>query len=181
MLKQPSLRRNLSSSGVTNRYRHGGVTRALSRIQGNLTAALVTKLRGKPCEFHGPELKIEVAGRIRYRDGFVTCSPGVNAGTVVQDAVVIFEIQSPSTGSVDRIDKNDEYRATASVQRYVMLEQDRVAATVFSRVGDDWIGHVYVGDAILAMPEIGLEVPLPELYEGLVFEEPDETRSEATV
>jgi len=149
-----------------------GVTAAQSSIQGNLAASLITKLRGKPCRFHGPELKIEVAGRIRYPDGFVVCSAVPNDAKVVRDPVVIFEIQSPSTGSIDRIDKNEEYRATASVQRYVMLEQDRVAATVFSRAGDDWIGHIFVGEATLAMPEIGIEVPLAEFYEGLVFDDP---------
>jgi len=156
-----------------------GVTRAHSRIQVNLTLSVGGRLRGKPCEFHGTELKIEVAGRIRYPDGFVTCSPGANATTVVHDPVVIFEILSPGTASTDRIEKNEEYRATASVQRYVMLEQDRVAATVFSRVGDDWVGHVLVGDAILAMPEIGIEVPLAEFYEGLVFDDTD--RAEPSV
>jgi Uma2 family endonuclease len=161
-----------------------GVTRAHARIQRNLNTSLDTRLRGKPCEFLGNDLKIEVAGRIRCPDGFVACSPGANSSTVVQDPVVIFEITSPSTSSTDRIVKNGEYRATASVQRYVMLEQDRVAATVFSRAGDDWVGHVFVGDVILAMPEIGIEVPLVELYEGLVFDEPganddDPTQSSA--
>jgi Uma2 family endonuclease len=154
-----------------------GVTAAHSTIQGNLAASLITKLRGKPCRFHGPEPKIEVAGHIRYPDGFVACSAIPNDATVVRDPVVIFEVLSPSTATTDRIVKNEEYRATASVRRYVMLEQDRVAATVFSRMGGDWVGHVFVGDAVLAMPEIGIEFPLAELYEGLVFEDfdgPDE-------
>lgn len=156
-----------------------GVTAAHSTIQGNLAASLIAKLRGKPCRFHGPELKVEVAGHIRYPDGFVVCSTVANDATVVPDPVVVFEIQSPSTGSTDRIVKNEEYRATPSVQRYVMLEQDRIAATVFSRAGEDWVGHVLVGDTVLAMPEIGIEVPLPELYEGLVFDEPEDAEPSA--
>jgi Uma2 family endonuclease len=147
-----------------------GVTAAHSRIQRNLTLSVGGRLWGKPCEFHGPELKIEVAGHIRYPDGFVVCAVVANDATVVRDPVVIFEILSPGAATTDRIVKNEEYRATPSVQRYVMLEQDRIAATVFSRAGDDWVGHVFVGDAILSMPEIGIEVPLPELYEGLVFD-----------
>lgn len=157
-----------------------GVTAAHSTIQGNLTASMIMKLRGKPCRFHGTELKIEVAGHIRYPDGFVVCSAIPNDATIVRDPVVIFEILSPSTSSTDRIVKNEEYGATPSVQRYVMLEQDRIAATVFSRVGDDWVGHVFVGDAILAMPEIGIEVPFAELYEGLVFDEPASPEDDRT-
>ncbi len=50
-----------------------------------------------------------------------------------------------------------------------MLEQDQQAATVFARAGDDWVGHVISGEVVLAMPEIGVEVPLAELYEGVAF------------
>jgi hypothetical protein len=52
-----------------------------------------------------------------------------------------------------------------------MLEQDRLAATVFARASDDWVGHVVSGDAVLAMPEIGIELPLAELDEGVEFAE----------
>ena len=69
----------------------------------------------------------------------------------------------------DRIEKNEEYRATASIQRYVMLEQTRQAATVFSRMGDDWVGHVLIGDVSLAMPEIQVDLPLSAFYSGIEF------------
>jgi Uma2 family endonuclease len=151
-----------------------GGTVAHADIQANLAASLRNRLRGKPCKFFGSDLKIEVAGRIRYPDGFVVCSPVSNTHTIIGDPVVIFEILSPSTSSTDRILKNREYAATPSVQRYVILEQDRIAATVFTRVADDWVGHVLLEDAILAMPEIGLEIPLAELYEGLVFDKSED-------
>ena len=48
-----------------------------------------------------------------------------------------------------------------------MLEQTSQAATVFARAGDDWVGHVITGDALLAMPEIGVELPLGELYANI--------------
>ena len=48
-----------------------------------------------------------------------------------------------------------------------MLEQDSQAATVFAREGDRWVGSLLTGEVVLSMPEIGVEVPLAELYEGL--------------
>jgi hypothetical protein len=57
----------------------------------------------------------------------------------------------------------------------VILEQDRIAATVFARVESDWIGHILVGEDVLSMPEIAVEVPLRELYEGLVFDDCQES------
>jgi Uma2 family endonuclease len=156
-----------------------GGTRAHATIQRNLAVSLTGRLRGTPCNFLGSDLKIEAAGRIRYPDGFVVCSPGPNTSTVVTDPIVVFEILSPSTSSTDRIEKHEEYRATPSIQRYVILEQDRIAATVFARAGGDWIGHVFLDGAILAMPEISVDVPLAEFYDGLVFDEPDEAKDGA--
>ena len=55
-----------------------------------------------------------------------------------------------------------------------MLEQTRQAATVFERQGDDWVGHIVVGEAVLGMPEIGVSVPLAELYEGVALAAEDD-------
>jgi Uma2 family endonuclease len=88
---------------------------------------------------------------------------------VVHDPVVVFEILSPSTSDKDHFEKNLEYRDTPSIQRYVMLEQSRIGATVFSRDGDDWVGHVLTADDDLALPEVGITLSMTELYEGVTF------------
>jgi len=152
-----------------------GVTHAHSVIQRNVLFALTSRLRGKPCQPHGSDLKIEVAGRIRYPDAFVICTPRANTDKIVTDPVVIFEILSDGTERRDRITKNEEYRLTPSVRRYVMLEQDEQAATVFAREGERWVGSLLKGEVVLSMPEIGIEVPLAEFYEGLDFAGSDQT------
>ncbi len=115
-------------------------------------------------------MKIVVAGRVRYPDAVVTCSPIARDDDIVPDPVVVFEILSHSTASVDRIAKNEEYRQTPSIRRYVILEQDRIAATVFAREGERWTGTVLAGaDAVLAMPEIGVDLPLGQAYRNLDF------------
>ncbi len=60
-----------------------------------------------------------------------------------------------------------EYRGTPSIKRYVMLEQHCIAATVFARVSDDWLGQIVLDNAALEMPEIGITIPLAELYDGI--------------
>jgi len=92
--------------------------------------------------------------------------PG-NRDTCLTDPVVIFEVISDSIANVDFHDKNREYAATPSVRRCVILSQDKVLATMFERIGDDWVGHMLGHDAIIRMPEIGIEVPLAELSEGI--------------
>jgi Uma2 family endonuclease len=147
---------------------------AHAAIQRNLLFALTGRLLGKPCQPIGSELKIEVAGRIRYPDAFVVCSPVANNAHVVKHPVVVFEILSPSTAHEDLFVKNAEYRATPSIERYVVLPQSHIGALVFTRHGDHWADEVLTGDeAVLAMPEIGIEFPLSEVYAGLVLT-PDE-------
>jgi Uma2 family endonuclease len=148
-----------------------GGTYGHSTIQRNLAFALTGRLRGKPCQFQGSDLKIQVGdGHIRYPDGMVVCSPVDRTATVVHEPVVVFEVLSPSTAAKDRIVKAREYQATPSIRRYVMLEQDSVGATVYARSGETWTHEILVADSILALPEIGVSLPLAELYEGIVFE-----------
>jgi Uma2 family endonuclease len=147
-----------------------GGTAGHSAIQRNLISALTPRLRGKPCQVYTADLKIRVAGSIRYPDAFVVCTAVPRTATVVDDPVVVFEFLSPGTASVDHFVKNREYRDTPSIRRYVMLEQDFVGATMFERAGDDWVGHVLGAEAILGMPELGIQVPLAEFYEGVALE-----------
>jgi Uma2 family endonuclease len=162
--------------GFAPKAMNGG-TWAHSTIQSNLVTALGTRLRGKPCRPHGSHLKIEVAGRIRYPDAFVVCTPVSNMARVAPDPVVVFEIISPSSEHEDFVVKHAEYRATPSIQRYVVLEQNRIGALAFLRKGDDWVSEIFDGpDAVIGLPEIGISIPMSELYADLVFPEPaDET------
>jgi Uma2 family endonuclease len=148
-----------------------GGTAGHAAVQRNLAIAVGGRLRGKPCRFYGSDLKFQVAeGHVRYPDGMVVCRPVDRTATVVYDPVIVFEVLSPSTGRDDRIVKAREYQATPSVQRYVMLEQDAVGATVYARSGNAWTHEILVADSILALPEIAVSLPLAELYEGVVLE-----------
>ena len=100
----------------------------------------------------------------------VVCSPVERNATIVHDPVIVFEALSPDTTGAHRIVKGREYHATPSVCRYIMLDQDGVSATVYIRSGDAWKAELLVADSILAMPEVGIELPLAELYEGVVFD-----------
>ena len=142
-----------------------------SEIATNVVEALRLRLQGRPCRAFRGDLKILVAGRVRYPDAVVTCTPVPRGTDIIPEPVVVFEVLSASTAGTDRIEKNEEYRLTPSIQHYVMLEQGSQAATVFSRAGGDWIGRVLLGDVVLAFPEIGVELPLAEAYAGIEFAE----------
>jgi len=142
-----------------------------SVIATNLVRALEDRLRGTPCRAFRGDLKIIVDGRVRYPDAMVTCSPVPRATDIIPNLVVVFEVISASTAVTDRVAKNREYRATPSIRHYVMLEQTAQAATMFSRSDNDWIGHLVTGEAVLSFPEIGVDLPLADLYAGIEFGE----------
>jgi Uma2 family endonuclease len=133
-------------------------------IGNNLRALLLSALRGKRCSTRGPTMKIEAAGRIRYPEAFVSCSVAVRGQTVIADPVVVFEVLGPSTSRIDRIEKLREYQATPSIRRYVLLDQDAIAATVYLKRDDVWTVSVLTGEAVLAMPEIATEISLADIY-----------------
>ncbi len=80
---------------------------------------------------------------------------------------MIFEVLGERTSHTYRITKNHEYSETSSVHCYIILEQDAPGGTMFERIGDDGVGHLLTADAIPHMPEIGMEIPLADFYQGV--------------
>ena len=60
----------------------------------------------------------------------------------------------------------DEYRHIPTVEAYVLVEQERMAATILRRTEPGWQSDVIEGrGSILKLPGIGLEIPLERIYE----------------
>ena len=125
-------------------------------------------------------MKVRTANSVRYPDAFVICSPIPLNATLAHDPVVIFEILSPSTANDDLGAKKLEYQALPSVQSYIVLQQTHRSAQVFRRVAEtasddekaaEWTFEFIVGpDAAIALPEIGVAIPLAEIYDGVLPE-----------
>jgi Uma2 family endonuclease len=142
-----------------------GGTIAHDQITFDLRVALTARLKGTPCRPLGPNVKIIADGRARYPDALIVCRPVSPAATIADDPVVVFEVLSEGSSETDLIDKNREYRATPSIQRYVVLQQTHKAAIVFVRREAGWLSEIVSGeDARLDLPEIGITVPLHEVY-----------------
>ena len=144
-----------------------GGTFAHDRITFNLQRALSERLAGKPCQPAGPNVKILTPGKARYPDGLVTCTPVRPDATVIDQPVVVFEVVSEDTARTDRIEKLREYQGVQSILRYVIIELKTMAATNLERQGERWTASALTEDDVLCMPEIGIEVPVAELYRNL--------------
>ena len=148
-----------------------GGTLAHNIICGNLLGALRPRLPAG-CRVYVESVKLRLAHSVRYPDVMVVCGAMRPQATEVTDPTVVFEVLSPGTFHTDRIEKNREYAATASIQRYVLLEQDIIAAEVYVREAGRWVRATLTGDEALAMPELGITFPLAEAYAGLEFDSP---------
>jgi Uma2 family endonuclease len=146
-----------------------GGTRNHSHIAGNIYFGLRSRMRGTPCVPYGADAGVATIGNaVRYPDALVTCTSGSGTDRVVPGVVVVFEVLSPTSGRTDRIDKLRECQAVPSILRYVILEHTSVGLTDHVRVKSDdpWIATALTDGDILHMPEIGIEIPVVEFYEG---------------
>jgi len=143
-----------------------GGTSAHNKVVGALEFALRQRLKN-PCHVYHETMRLRLAHTMRYPDLMVVCTPVANDATEVTDPVVVIEVLSTGSLRTDRIAKNREYEAAPSIRRYILLEQDAIAAEVYAREGGRWVRSTVTGDGVLTMPEIDVEMQLAEAYAGL--------------
>lgn len=145
-----------------------GGTLGHSRLIRNINRQLANRLARKSCEALGPEAGVATIGAtVRYPDAVVTCTPFSDRDRVIPNPVIVFEVVSPSSVRTDRIVKLREYQAVPTIRRYIIVESDAAAVTVFSRehLSEAFSATGLGEDDSLPLPEIGIEIPVAEIYE----------------
>lgn len=146
-----------------------GGTIGHSQITGNIHAALRPRLQGSGCRPLGPDAGIATIGdAVRYPDALISCSKLRDGDYLVPGAVVVFEVVSKTSGATDRIEKLREYQLVPSILRYIVVESTSVGLSVFERAQGDapWTAAGLVAGDMLRIPEVGIELPIEELYVG---------------
>jgi len=153
-----------------------GGTAAHAVLIRNLNLALGLRLRGGPYQPLGPDAGVETVNKaIRYPDALVTCSKFSNDDRTIPGVVIVFEVISPTSARTDRFVKVREYLGVPSIRRYVIVESTTIGLTVMERSESDqiWRTTVLTEEDTLRMPDIGIEIPVAEIYEGLNFPNTD--------
>ena len=141
-----------------------------NRITLSLHRALYPRLEGGGCESFGPDAGVQTIGKaVRYPDGVISCVKTPGSAYLLHGPRVVFEVISPTSGHLDRIVKLREYAALPSILRYVILERTTIGLTVHVRVSgeDPWTTSSLAQGDVLSIPEVGIEVPVDEFYEGV--------------
>jgi Uma2 family endonuclease len=155
-------------------YAMAGARNVHNRIATNTTTALQIRLRGKPCLPYNSDTKIRIRllrhVRFYYPDASVICEPNSPDDSYQDEPVALFEVLSKRTRRLDEGEKKDAYLTLPSLKVYALIEQEMPAVVVFRRVGQEFEREVYQGlDAVLPLGEIGIELPLAEIYEVVQF------------
>jgi Uma2 family endonuclease len=143
------------------------------RITTNIHIALRSRLRGTPCSHYGPNLGLQTtAGKIRYPDALITCTKFPRTEKLAPNVIAVFEVVSLTSCALDRIEKVSEYAGVPSIRRYVIVESKAPGRQVLHRDNGEspWrTVHPLTKNDVLAIPEVGIEFPVAEIYEDIDF------------
>lgn len=146
-----------------------GASPAHNQIAVNLTAVLAPAMRKRGCRGGQADQRVQLpSGRYVYPDLVFACGEprySDHNPPALLDPTLVVEVASPSTADSDHGPKREAYTQVESLQAYWIVEQDRVAVTVYERDGADWrLRRIEGLGATVESEGLGLAVPLAEIY-----------------
>ena len=99
----------------------------------------------------------------------IECGELDPGSTRVRAPILVLEVISPSTSSVDGIEKLEEYKAIASLE-HILIADGMTAHVIAYRRGPDhaWTYLSHIGlESVIDLPRFGFTLSLAELYEDV--------------
>jgi Uma2 family endonuclease len=155
-------------------YAMAGARNVHNLLASNTHGALYTRLRGQPCRPYNSDTKVRIRltthVRFYYPDVSVICRPNPQNDSFQDEPSVIFEVLSRKTRRIDEGEKKDAYLTIPWLCVYVLVEQETATVVAYRRTEGGFVREVYEGlDAVLPLAEIGVELPLADIYETVEF------------
>ncbi|BBD61086.1 hypothetical protein NIES2109_38880 [Nostoc sp. HK-01] len=153
-----------------------GGTLKHSRIGGNIFAFLKFLLRDTQFEPINSDLRLWIPEYRRgvYPDVMVfDGEPQLNEGRSdeVLNPTVIVEVLSHTTADYDRQHKFRMYRSIPSFSEYLLVEQDELFVERYTKQTQGWLLSDFKGlEGSISLELVGVELPMAEIYRGVVFE-----------
>lgn len=160
----------------------GGIIHAMAggnsrhnAIASNALGALISALRGNPCQAFNSDMKVKIElpdqTRFYYPDVMVAYQRTHDQSLFQDQPVVVIEVLSDSTRRIDLTEKRDAYLTIGSLKELILVETEEPRVTVYRRAETGGFqAEEFDGlDAVIRLPEIGVELPLAELYERVSF------------
>jgi Uma2 family endonuclease len=133
------------------------------RVKNRIWAALDRAVHAAnlPCEALGDGVTIEINEDTDYEpDAIVNCGPPAPGDAVAAtNPVIVVEVLSPSTESVDLADKLADYFKVATIQHCLIVRARRREVIHHKRSGSEIVSRVInIGGIVLDPPGITIDV-----------------------
>lgn len=88
---------------------------------------------------------------------------------------LIVEVLSESTGETDRAEKFNAYRQLDSFKEYILIDSRKLLVDTYYRESNElWhIRSYFKEDQLVDIRTLGVQIPVGDFYEGVVFEDDD--------
>ncbi len=139
------------------------------RLKNRVWAALDRSIRdsGLDCEALGDGVTIEIDEETDYEpDAMVNCGPRLDPDAIAAtNPVIVVEVLSPSTQSIDSSDKLADYFRVPSIQRYLIIRSKRQEIIHHARSGAEIVSRtINIGSICMDPP--GISIDVAEVYAG---------------
>lgn len=140
-----------------------------ARLKARIWRALDRAIQeaGLNCEAFPDGMTVQIDEDTDYEpDAVVNCGPPVHPdATVANNPVIVVEVLSPSTQSIDSNDKLADYFRVPSIQHYLIVRARRREIIHYQRAGSDILSRpVNLGSIRLEPP--GISIDIAEIYDG---------------
>lgn len=151
-----------------------GAAKGRNRICANVLATLHARLRGKPCQPFGSDMKfISPTGNARHPDVQVDCAPFRGDDLVSEEPRLIVEVLSPSNDWFDVKRRLADYQAHPNVRHILIVSTQTYDAQVYSLGEGGWGSTMLDGvESGFEFAAIGAGLTMAEIYEGVAFDDP---------
>ena len=87
---------------------------------------------------------------------------------VLLNPTLVVEVTSQTTATYDRGLKREFYQQIPSVQAYLIIDQHRVYAELYTRQESGWFMQTFTEiDDIIPLEMLNCELPLSQVYRGI--------------
>lgn len=146
-----------------------GATENHAKIAGNVFAHVWRHLRDSPCTVYATDMKLKAGPDCYYPDVFVTCADTDNDVLVKEQPVLIVEVLSDSTESLDKGRKLVNYLNLPSLQEYVLISQGSIELLFYRNTATGWELEIVRGGGAAHFASLGLDVAVADLYAKVTF------------
>ncbi len=147
-----------------------------SKIMVNISAVIYNQIDHSNCVVHSSEMRVKVSDtRYVYPDLSALCGEEVyedESEVTLLNPVFVVEVTSPSSATYDRVDKLGFYLDVPSIEAYLIVDQDRLRADLYTRAEEGWYVRVFnQPEAVIPLDALNCELSLAQVYRGIQLAE----------